>query len=130
MRGDRNWQRESKTRACDEAAVHRSASGMSRWVVPSLTMLSVAFNVIAMGASLYLFRYAIQCGLGVGVYSLFFYIPSLLLILLAGTVVQTKLLARTRNVLLLLNAIYIGLLLLQGTCFSCVDACVEALRES
>src|SRR5690606_28426439 len=100
-----------------------------RWMLPSVAMLSFAFNAIAMGLSLYLFTDAIRCGLGVGVYSLFLYVPSLLVLLLTGLLVRTKLLARTRDVLLLLNAMYIGVLLVQGMCFSCVDACVEVLRQ-
>lgn len=98
-------------------------------MVATLTMLSYVINAAVMGITLYLFRSALQCGLGVGVYSLFFYIPSLLLVLLTGIRAQGRFLVRARNALLFLNAIYIGLLMLQGTCFSCVDACVEALRD-
>lgn len=94
--GSASWQRRSRTKACNEGGVHHGTSSMGRPVVGWLAVLGFAFNAVVMSVSLYLFRYAIQCGLGVGVYSLFFYVPSLLLVLLAGMMVHTKLLVRTR----------------------------------
>jgi hypothetical protein len=90
---------------------------------------TLAINVVSMGASLYLFRYAIYCGLGVGSHSLLVYVPSLILLTSTYLYKGGGAVAKARNAVFVLNGLYIVLLLLEGTCFSCVDACVENLQH-
>lgn len=97
---------------------------MARIVVSAILII----NVASIGTSLYLFRYAIYCGLGVGVYSVLIYTPSLLLFVSTYLYRRGGLVAKARSVVLVLNLFYFALLLFEGTCFSCVDTCVENLQ--
>ena len=82
-----------------------------------------------MAESLYLSRYAIYCGLGMGHLSLLFYVPSLVVLMTTCFYRGGGALAKIRNGIFVLNALYIALLLIEGTCFSCVDSCVENLQR-
>ena len=93
-----------------------------------LVWMAVASNATAMGLSLYLFRYSIFCGLGLGSYSLLFYLPSLLLVFVSAMSEKTPSAALALKVLFVVNGAYVILMLVQGLCFSCVDVCVEARR--
>jgi hypothetical protein len=89
----------------------------------------LAINVGSIAESLYLSRYAIYCGLGVGHLAALFYVPSLVLLMTTCFYRGGGALAKIRNVVFVLNALYIALLLIEGTCFSCVDTCVENLQQ-
>lgn len=99
---------------------------IARIVVSAILII----NVVSIGGSLYLFRYAIYCGLGVGVYSVLIYTLSLLLFASTYLYRRGDLVAKARGVVLVLNVFYIALLLFEGTCFSCVDTCVENLETA
>lgn len=89
----------------------------------------LAINVGSIGWSLYLSRYSIYCGLGVGHLSVLLYVPSLVLLMTTCFYRRGGALAKARNGVLVLNALYIALLLSEGTCFSCIDSCVENLQQ-
>lgn len=98
---------------------------VARIVVSAILIL----NVASIGASLYFFRNAIYCGLGVGSHSLLIYVPSLALLLTTYLYRGGGMVVKARTVILVLNVLFIALLLFEGTCFSCVDACVESLQR-
>ncbi len=87
-------------------------------------------NVSAILATLYLFRFSLACGLGIGVYSLWLYLPSALLALGACPFAKARCLKVFRNIVVGLNVVYLGVLLVQGTCFSCVDECVQEAQAA
>ena len=101
-----------------EANVKRACTVAFVW-------MAIASNAAAISLSLYLFRYSIFCGLGVGSYSFILYVLSLLLIGASMIFSKTATAVPMLKVLFIVNAAYILLVLAQGLCFSCVDACVE-----
>lgn len=77
----------------------------------------------------YIFRYSIWCGKGVGVYAVLGYVPFILSSLLLYVVFRGNPMSSYRlfeiSVLLLSNLIFMGMLMIVGICFSCVNQCVE-----
>jgi hypothetical protein len=96
-----------------------------RWII----WIVLAINITSIGASLYLFRYAIYCGLGVGSYSLFIYVPSFILVVSTYFYTGGGAVAKARNYTFVVNAVYIAFLLIEGVCFSCVNTCVESFQK-
>jgi hypothetical protein len=111
-----------KANAVDQMA----RSFPTAWIV----WLALALNGGLVGAILYLFRYSILCGLGIGSFATLVYVPSVVLLVLTFFCKNTGRAARqSRWCVLAINGLYVGLVLFQGTCFSCVDECVNHLRS-
>ena len=86
-------------------------------------------NVVSISSSLYLFRYAIYCGLGIGFLAVLIYVPTLILVVSTMLYKGGGIVTKARNYVLGANVVFIALLLLQGICFSCVNTCVENLQR-
>jgi hypothetical protein len=103
------------------------------WKYTFITMVSclvIAVNLTAIIISLYLFRYSIYCGLGIGSYSLLIYVPTLFILLFTYFYKGMAIVVKARNFAFMINVIYIVLLFLIGKiCFSCVNPCVENLQR-
>lgn len=78
---------------------------------------------------LYIFRYSVLCGKGVGIYAVIGYVPfALISIFLVGysRKISKPLLRRMEvGALVVGNAAFLAVIILYGTCFSCVNQCVE-----
>ena len=85
-------------------------------------------NVAVLGAILYLYRFSIYCGVGVGTHAVVAYVPSLVLVVASYFFLKASTALHTlRNGLVIGNVAFLALLAIQGICFSCVDTCVEGL---
>ncbi len=88
--------------------------------------VTLVFNLSAIIFILFLFRYSIYCGLGIGVYGILLYVPSLLLVVATyfykGSIGVIR---KIRIAVALVNAIFIASAIFVGLCFSCVNSCVE-----
>lgn len=104
------------------------SSDVKNFLIKLVVWVVLALNVVAIGASMYLFRYAVYCGLGIGVYAVLMYVPTLVLVAATYFYNGGRVVIKIRNYIFVLNGLYFALLLFQGTCFSCVDACVESYQ--
>lgn len=97
--------------------------------MPWVVGMALVLNLSTITYVLFVFRYSIYCGLGIGMYGILLYVPSLFLMMSTYFYrCSIGVVSKIRTAMVLVNAIFVSIVLFSGVCFSCVNSCVENFR--